>query len=228
MRAGRRRGIIASAALSSAGGAGSVSYLADFPQITATNNFHTVITATGDLDLSAFDEAEDTAIVVALNWYANGGGAVTYLCTYAGVNLTMMTGIDRSGGSNFGSQLWILQNPPATGQLLCRQTGASNTGRNLWAAATLFSGVDSWAAAASVAGIASGATQNIDLGDGEFAVNAMAAGGNMGSYSQTQRRYSTIGSLRGLNGDASGAGTKAFSSTGGAYNSSVAKLVPAA
>lgn len=225
MRAGQRRGVLASAGQSSGGAGDPVSYLADFPQITATNNYHTVITATGELDLTAFDGAENTALVVGFNWYANGGGPVTYLCTYDETELTLMVGEDRSLGSNYGAMLWIIQNPPSTGQLLCRTTGTANTGRNLWAAATLFSGVDSWSPG-SWAEPNSGDSHDITIDEGEYAVNAICAGGNLSGYSQTQRRYSTVGNLRGTNGDANGAGTKSFSVTGASFNSALARLIP--
>ncbi|MCF6387302.1 hypothetical protein L2K20_09985 [Mycobacterium sp. MBM] len=202
-----------------------VEFLASFAPLTATNNFNMGLTASGALDLSAYT-ADDLALVVALNWYANGGGPITYSCSFEGAPLDMMVGMDRSGGANWGCQLWVLPAPAATGTLSATATGTANTGRNLWVSASLFANVGGWEAG-TTATIASGVAHSIALGAGEYAVNAMAAGQAMSNYSQTRRQYSTIGNLRGACGDATGEGTLSFSCTGGNYNSALARLLPA-
>ena len=227
MRGGSVMGAIASSALTVPSNSSSpVEFLATFAPLTATNSFNMGLTASGALDLSAY-AADDLALVVAVNWHASGGGLITYSCSYAGTPLTMMVGQDRSGGANYGSQLWIIRNPAATGTLSTTAQGTANTGRNLWASASLFRHVGGWAAG-TTGTIASGVAHDITLGEGEYAVNAMAAGQTISNYSKTRRQYSTVGNtLRAACGDATGEGVQSFSSTGGAYNSALARLLPA-
>lgn len=198
---------------------------ATFSPITNTNNFGTSTTASGTLDLSDYDAEIDRALVVAICWYANGGGALTYNCTYAGVPLTQVIAQDRSDGANYGAGLFIMQNPPSTGSLVCGQIGASNTGRNVWGAAMMLSGVGSWSVG-SAARPASGVAHEITIAEGDLAVSAQAAGQTMAGFTQTSHQASTVGNVRARLGSASGAGVKNFSCTGGGFNSVLAKLAP--
>ncbi len=203
-----------------------VAFVATFAPLTATNSFNGGLTVNGAMDLSGY-AGDDLALVIALNWYANGGGLITYSCSYAGTPLSMMVGQDRSGGANYGSQLWIIRNPVASGTLTASAIGTANTGRNLWVSASLFANVGGWAAG-STATPASGVAHSITLGVKDFAVNAMCAGQTMSNYSKTLRQSSTVGgTLRAACGDATGEGVQSFSTTGGNYNSALARLLPA-
>lgn len=198
-----------------------------------TNSFATSLSTSGVFDLSSYAGVPNLALVVSVNWYANGGGSAAQFitCRYNGVDLAMMVGNDRTDGATFGSQLWIMQNPP-TGNftISASQTGTANTGRNIWVGASLWSNVGGYVAGGFQV-LGSGVAQTIAVGVNEVAVNAMAAGQAMNNYSQTQRQSGTVANtLRARAGDAFGdaSGTKDFSSTGGTYNSAVAKLVPVA
>ncbi|WP_349318844.1 hypothetical protein [Mycolicibacterium canariasense] len=227
-----RRGAIAASTQAAAASA-PVLFQTTFGQFTNSNSFGTSTTASGAVDLSAYSGIPNLALVMALNWYANGGGTTTFGCSYNGVAATLMGGQDRSGGANYGSQLWIFPNPPTDGShtLAGIQSSGTNTGRNIWLMAWLWSNVGGYDNVVSAPGIASGAAITIPAGPNQVAVNAMAAGQTMSNYSQTQRAASTVANtLRGMAGDAAGdaSGSKDFSTTGGTYHSVGARLLPAA
>lgn len=221
-----RRAATAAASSSSGGGGGPASFVQSYAPFTNSNSFGTSTTATQALDISAHSAVTGRALVIHLAWYANGGGALTFLCEIDGVSLTMMIG---DTVVNVGAQLWIVQNPPLTGTMTVRQTGGSNTGRNIWASASLYGGVNTWGGVLLSESQANGTAHNITIADGEMAVNTMASVSAISAYSQTQDQNSSVASnLRGASGHASGAGVKGFSSTGNNFSSALAKLIGAA
>ncbi|MCV7208423.1 hypothetical protein [Mycolicibacterium canariasense] len=200
---------------------------------TGSQSFSTSVSCSLALDLSAYAGIPNLMLAVALNWYSNGGGTTTFTCKYNSVDLVFGAGQDRSAGANYGSQLWVMSGPPTDGShtLACTHNSGTNTGRNIWGMAWLWSNVGSWDSPSSAPGLASGAAQSIAVGTNEVALNAMSAGQTMSNYSQTQRQASTVAStLRAIAGDAAGdaSGSKAFSTTGGTYNSVAIRLRPAA
>ena len=209
-----------------------------FAALTATNSFATGVGASGLIDLSPYAGKSNLVLVVNIGFYANGGGNITSTCTYNSVSLTGVSGAvqDRTAGNNSGAQLWYMLLPPTSGALTlsAQVTGTSNTGRNVWVVADVYSNVGGVDSGVNAIGLASGASLSVTAGVNQYAVNAMAIASTSGlaSYNQTVRQGPTSvgGVSRFICGDAAGdaSGSKAFSSTGATYNSVGARLTPAA